>query len=81
MSLQKFDVQVSGHYPDEDDRIYGNDGEFVDADIAQDLYNALLSAEQSIATFMRVHGYSSESGAGHILAKVKAALAKARGES
>ena len=47
---------------------------------APDLYSALLSAEQSIATFMGVHGYSNDSGAGDILAEVKAALAKARGE-
>ena len=68
MNLQKFDVQVSGHYPDEDDRIYGNDGEFVDADIAQDLYDA-LEAYVRMANAPQV-----------IEQKAQDALAKARGE-
>ena len=48
---------------------------------APDLYNALLSAEQSIAIFMGVYDHRNESGAGYILTEARAALAKARGES
>ena len=71
MNLQKFDVQVSGHYPDEDDRIYGNDGEFVDADIAQDLYEALAEC----------YKWLEESADGERATKMALrALAKARGE-
>jgi hypothetical protein len=47
---------------------------------APDLYEALQVAEESIVTFMGVHDYPMESGAGQILEQVKAALAKARGE-
>ena len=77
MNLQKFDVQVSGHYPDEDDRIYGNDGEFVDADIAQDLYEALQRAidDDEMATRKLGGSMSYETRV-----KARVALAKARGE-
>ena len=47
---------------------------------APDMYDALESAEESIATFIGVHGYPTDSGAGEILRQVSAALAKARGE-
>ena len=47
---------------------------------APDMYDALESAEESIATFIGVHGYPTDNGAGEILRQVSAALAKARGE-
>ena len=47
---------------------------------APDLYEALEAAEESIATFIGVHGYPMDSGAGDVLRQVSAALAKARGE-
>lgn len=40
---------------------------------------ALESAQKSIVTFMGVHGYPMESGAGLILQEVNAVLAKAKG--
>ena len=61
-----------------------NGRNFADARLiaaAPDLYEALESAEESIATFMGVHGYPMDSGAGDILRQVSAALAKARGET
>jgi hypothetical protein len=48
---------------------------------APDLYDALEAAEESIVAFaedMGVYGYS---GASDVLAQVRAAMAKARGES
>ena len=48
---------------------------------APELFAALEMAEESIVTFMGVHDYPTDSGAGDILAQVRAALAKARGES
>jgi hypothetical protein len=39
------------------------------------LMEALEAAQESIATFMGVHGYPSDSGAGDVLQQVSAALA------
>jgi len=39
--ITSFDVTVEGHYPSKEDREYCEDGEFVDAEIARELYAAL----------------------------------------
>ena len=48
---------------------------------APDMLAALLSAQESIASFMGVHGYPNDSGAGEILREVSAVIAKAKGET
>ena len=47
---------------------------------APDMLEALQSAQESIATFIGVHGYPSDSGAGDVLQEVSAAIARATGE-
>ena len=47
---------------------------------APDMLEALRSAEESIATFIGVHGYPIDSGAGDVLRQVSAAIAKATGK-
>ena len=47
---------------------------------APDLLEALQSAQESIATFIGVHGYPSDSGARDVLREVEAAIARATGE-
>ena len=41
--IKRFDIMVSGHYPSKADREYCEDGDFVDADVANDMYEALLN--------------------------------------
>ena len=48
---------------------------------APDMLEALQSAQESIATFIGVHGYPFESGAGDVLREVNAAIAKATGDT
>ena len=48
---------------------------------SKDMYEALLSAEESIVAFMGTTGTPMESGAGDVLAQVRAALRKAEGRS
>lgn len=40
--MKRFDVIVEGHYPSAADREYCDDGAFVDADIAEDMLEALV---------------------------------------
>ena len=47
---------------------------------APDMLEALEAAEESIATFIGVHKYPIDSGAGDVLRQVSAAIAKASGQ-
>lgn len=39
--MRKFDITVEGHYPSRSDYHYHDNGEFVRAEIAEDMYEAL----------------------------------------
>lgn len=39
--LKRFDICIGGDFPDKDDQLTCDDGEFADGEVAQDLYDAL----------------------------------------
>ena len=75
MTLKRFDVYCGGHLADERD--YCDDGLFVDADVAQELYDTL---ELMLTEFNeQMAGIVHDELA--VIAKARAALAKARGKA
>ena len=78
----KRDDAISGGWTDSEDR---REVKFLRStparEAAPDILEALKAAEESIATFIGVHKYPIDSGAGDILRQVSAAIAKTTGEA
>lgn len=79
--MRKFDITVEGHYPSRSDYHYHDNGEFVRAEIAEDMYEALekLSLLFTSANEVSVERATIKRDSGHYRMLVEA-LAKARGE-
>ena len=81
MTLKRFDAMGGGHLATERD--YCDDGEFVDADVAQELYDALVAAVDCgmvPISSAKDGGAARHSRQVHVADQIRAAIAKATGE-
>lgn len=74
--LKRFDICIGGDFPDKDDHLTCDDGEFADGEVTQELYDAL----QYLVDLIFHPSIDADETLPELVA-AKTALAKARGES